>query len=864
MAHFNWQIDKEFWKTDGFIGLVVTALFLFAASGTALQSMERTFYDFSITLTAKRPALDRVTLVEIDADSIERLGPWPFPREVLAATLHIIEQTQPKAVGIALDLQQTQTVRGSEVLKPLRALHEKAPRQDISLDHSRRFEAALHEVEQKLDGDRILASEIQAGGNVLLGIPYRLQSLDAAPDARTLPESLGRFTVPLSATAETNVLNRFLNRFSAAGPPAATSFRIPAHTLSGAALALGHFQPQMDFDGRIRFENLIVGYQGQYFPALSLGLAAAGMGISLKDARVVPGRGVTLGTEWLDTDKSLRLMPYFYKRKGDKAAFKSTSFQNVYNQNAASTLFRDQVVIIGLTHPDWVDPVSIPTGEAVAPVVVLANTVASMLNGDYYRVPEWGPWVEILAIFLVALYLVSLLPRIRVSTGLALTAIFVVMLGNLYVIVMAAQGIWLQLITPMAQLLVGHTILGIKRGYGELAARARSENAEANRMLALAYQSQGQLDLAFEKLRKCPLDDALLELLYSLGQDYERKRQFSRAAVVFRHISSHKPEFRDVVPRILSNNEAAGTQIQSTPGAPLHGTLVLKNNGVQKPMLGRYEIEKELGRGAMGMVYLGRDPKIGRTVAVKTVALSQEFDPEQLVEIKERFFREASTAGRLNHPNIVTIYDAGEEHDLAYIAMDFLEGVNLSPYTRSDNLLPLTEVFFIVGKVAEALDYAHEHQVVHRDIKPANVVYSTAKRQVTVTDFGVAFLVDANKTKTGTILGTPSYMSPEQLAGQKVDGRSDLFALGVMFFQMVTGELPFIGDSIATLLYKIANEKHPDPRMFRPDLPVCVGRVIDKSLRKEIDQRFQSGRQLVMALKKCQEIIEKSKMRASA
>ncbi|MBI3775948.1 MAG: protein kinase, partial [Gammaproteobacteria bacterium] len=759
---------------------------------------------------------------------------------------------------------QTQTVRGTELLTPLRLWFDKAPKQDISPEYAHRFESALHEVEQKLDGDRVLANEIQAAGNVLLSIPYRLQSLGAAADLRTLPEPLLRFTVPLSAQSETNVLDNFFSTFTRGSVPPTTSFRVPASTLSSAAFALGHFQPQVDFDGKVRFENLVVAHQGQNFPSLSLALAAAGMGVNLKEARVLLGRGVMLGTELLDTDKTQRLMPYFYKRKGDKGAFKTISFQNVYNQHAANELFRDQVVIIGLTHPDWIEPVAIPTGEMVAPVVVLANTVTSILNGDYYRVPEWAPWIEILAILLVALYLVSLLPRIRVGMGLALTAIFVVMFGNLYVIVMAAQGIWLQLITPIAQLLVGHTILGIKRGYGELAARSRSENAEANRMLALAYQSQGQLDLAFEKLRKCPLDDALLELLYSLGQDYERKRQFSRAAVVFRHISSHKPEFRDVVRRIMSNNEAAGTQIQSTPGASMHNTLVLKNNGVQKPMLGRYEIEKELGRGAMGMVYLGRDPKIGRTVAVKTVALSQEFDAEQLVEVKERFFREASTAGRLNHPNIVTIYDVGEEHDLAYIAMDYLEGVNLSPYTRSDNLLPLAEIFLIVSKVADALDYAHEHQVVHRDIKPANVVYNAAKRQVTVTDFGVAFLVDANKTKTGTILGTPSYMSPEQLAGQKVDGRSDLFALGVMFFQMVTGELPFIGESIATLLYKIANEKHPDPRMFRPDLPVCVGRVIDKALRKEIDQRFQSGRQLVMALKKCQEIIEKSKLRATA
>jgi serine/threonine-protein kinase len=294
------------------------------------------------------------------------------------------------------------------------------------------------------------------------------------------------------------------------------------------------------------------------------------------------------------------------------------------------------------------------------------------------------------------------------------------------------------------------------------------------------------------------------------------------------------------------------------------GTLILKSNGVQKPMLGRYEIDRELGRGAMGMVYLGRDPKIERTVAIKTMALSQEFDPEQLVEVKERFFREASTAGRLNHPNIVTIYDVGEEHDLAYIAMDYLEGANLSQYTRPENLMPLNEVFQIVGKVADALDYAHSRNVVHRDIKPANVVYNPSKRQVTVTDFGVAFLVDAGKTKTGTILGTPSYMSPEQLSGQKVDGRSDFFSLGVMMFQMVTGELPFVGDSIATLLFKIANEKHPDPRMFQPELPLCVSRVIDKALRKEMDQRFQNGRQFIGALKKCQEIIEKSKRQVHA
>jgi serine/threonine protein kinase len=256
---------------------------------------------------------------------------------------------------------------------------------------------------------------------------------------------------------------------------------------------------------------------------------------------------------------------------------------------------------------------------------------------------------------------------------------------------------------------------------------------------------------------------------------------------------------------------------------------------------------------------LGEDPKIRRTVAIKTMALAQEFDEGQLENVKDRFFREARTAGRLNHPNIVTIYDVGEEFDLAYIAMDYIEGENLISYTKADTLLPLADVFNIIGKVALALDYAQNENVVHRDIKPANVMYNPENKKVTVTDFGVACLTDSSKTKTGTVLGTPSYMSPEQLAGHKVDGRSDLFSLGVMFFQLVTGELPFIGDSMASLMYKITNEKHPDVRMFRLDLPPCVGRIIDKALCKEADKRFQTGKDFIRAINKCKESIEHRK-----
>src|SRR5690606_1210833 len=164
----------------------------------------------------------------------------------------------------------------------------------------------------------------------------------------------------------------------------------------------------------------------------------------------------------------------------------------------------------------------------------------------------------------------------------------------------------------------------------------------------------------------------------------------------------------------------------------------------------------------------------GRIVAIKTMALSQEFGPDELKDVKERFFREAETAGRLTHPNIVTIYDAGEEHDLAYIAMEFLKGGDLAAHTKPGNLLPLPKVLSMFARVAEALAYAHRNNVVHRDIKPANIRYEPESDTVKVTDFGIARITDSSKTKTGMVLGTPSYMSPEQLAGMKIDGRSDL------------------------------------------------------------------------------------------
>ena len=269
--------------------------------------------------------------------------------------------------------------------------------------------------------------------------------------------------------------------------------------------------------------------------------------------------------------------------------------------------------------------------------------------------------------------------------------------------------------------------------------------------------------------------------------------------------------------------------------------MLLAGGGVEKPMLGRYQVEKELGKGVIGVVYLGQDPKIGRVVAIKTLALSQAFEGEALDDTRERFFREAETAVQLQHQNIVTIFDAGEEHDLAYIAMEFLKGKDLTDVTKSGQLLPVHQVLSIVVRVAEALAYAHRQHVVHRDIKPANIMYDSESDTVKVTDFGIARITDSSKTRTGLVLGTPSFMSPEQIAGKKVDGRSDLYSLGVMLFQMLAGVLPFRGESMAELMYKIGNEPAPDIRIIRRELSGKLADIVALSLTKRSDMRYQDG-----------------------
>jgi serine/threonine protein kinase len=277
--------------------------------------------------------------------------------------------------------------------------------------------------------------------------------------------------------------------------------------------------------------------------------------------------------------------------------------------------------------------------------------------------------------------------------------------------------------------------------------------------------------------------------------------------------------------------------------------------GEMPKTLGTFEVTREIGRGAMGVVYLGKDIASGRDVALKTMALANEFNANALQDAKDRFMREAEILTWLAHPEIVTIYDVGEERGMAYIAMEFLQGRELTEFTSPDRLLPLPKVLKIIARAADALGYAHEegHEkgIVHRDVKPGNIMYDAANDSVKVTDFGISRLVNLKATRMGLVLGTPLYMSPEQVMGKQITGISDLFSLGATLYQLLCGRLPFEGDSDFEVMRRIAQERHADIAAFRPDLPECVRAIIDRALEKQPEARFQSGYEMAEAIRQC-------------
>ena len=871
-------MKTRFWSSDWFAGLLITIVVVVLSGSAPFQGLERTFYDWGVRSTDRKPS-DKIAVIAIDDESIENIGRWPWPRDLHAELIDRLAAGGSKVIGQTVFFLEPQIDPGAQYIRELIDFFSNASFDDVPADIDalaamleieggnravkdilefylqssvntrlsqdiETLKTSLFEAEQALNTDSKLADSLAGAKNVVLAMVFFLGTPRGKPD-----EDLPDFVLENSIS---QIRDRVSAQTSGLFPVSTVEAIPPIPEIGRFASAIGHLNTMPDLDGGVRSEPLVLQHYDRFYPSISLQIAAKSLNLDSSDIRVNLAESVELGNLTIKTDTQLQMNTFFYSGNQGFPAFQVDSYYDVFTGKIPIEKYKDKIVLIGATAIGVGTPQVTPIDPSMAPVLSLAHSVSSILNEDFFIVPEWGFWARMGAFLAIMLFLMLIMPRLKAGVAFVVSLSLVLAMVAAHYFLMTNSTIWIQIMTPGALLVIGYLLITTKRFLVTERGKARSdeESAESNRMLGIAFQTQGQLDMAFEKFRKCsPVDEQVLEAMYNLALDFERKRQFNKATSVYQYMSKHDKDFRDVQSRMDRAQKMEETVLLGGGGGHAGGTLLLDGGGIEKPMLGRYEVEKELGKGAMGIVYLGKDPKINRTVAIKTMALAQEFEEDELDEVKERFFREAETAGRLNHPYIVTIYDAGEEHDLAYIAMEFLTGHDLMRYCKPDNLLEVRRVISIVQRAAEGLDFAHKQNVVHRDIKPANIMYEPESDSIKITDFGIARITDSSKTKTGMVLGTPSYMSPEQLAGKKVDGRSDLFSLGVMLYQMLSGSLPFKADSMASLMFKITNEDAPDVRTIRAEIPAQLSEVINRAMTKDVDQRYQTGAEFANALK---------------
>jgi len=815
------------WLMNGFmlrLVLIAAALAGLLLDAPPLVTVDNALRD-QILLLRQLTGGDQVAVVAIDATSLAKIGNWPWPRTYLAELNRRLADEQARVIGFHLMLEGEEWNPG---LAGFRALRNTLPGTVKKSEVGR----TLVDLEVSIDGDARLLDSLGTVSRVV--VPYRFQSLPAGTQVQNdnLPPYLKGNRAGLDwLTSLSDLRNPFRNWCERSDDSRLVpSFR----ALAGKATLQGHISFRSDL-ARPRRIALLREYDGKLFPAMALQLAGV-----TREGKIpylkVSGLDLQVNGQRLATgdDFEVYLNP---QREAKQALF---SFYDVINGNFPAGSFKDKIVLVGLTTPAPTagGPIMLPEPP---PVVSSAAVVADLLEGTQVTRPFWGFLLETVFLVYLGVFLLFALPRLKFRAGILLQSFFLLSWLLLVGALVVLKGVWLQVAPHIFVGAGGLLLIVIQRAFSPGA-----HKFEDLKMLGLSFQSQGMLDMAFDKFRECPVSDkSVKEILYNLGLDFERKRMFNKAIAVYSHLLKGG-RFKDAKKRVVELREVEKSVVLGNSSKD--GTMII-GKGATRPTLGRYEIVRELGQGAMGTVYLGRDPKINREVAIKTLNLNA-VEPDQLKEVKERFFREAEAAGRLNHPNIVTIYDAGEEHDLAFLAMEFLDGQDLSAYCSRKKLLPVPDVLGLAADVADALAYAHRNAVVHRDIKPSNLML-LKNGQIKVTDFGIARVVNSTQTQTGTILGTPSYMSPEQVSGEKVKGASDLFSLGVVCYELLSGEKPFVGDSLGALMHNIANVKYSPLKKVRSGLPENCYAVVRKLLKKEARDRYRDATEVAEALRKC-------------
>ena len=850
-------LNKGF--TEFLIGVCLTVLFLiisFKGGGDFIDGLEKNTFDLRSKLTAQKRIDPNIEIVAIDDKDLAEIGPCPWPRNIIAEAINNLVMAGSKVIALNMNFNGPEANTGLTTIKELKKMYI-----DLGLSNKGRsgetFYNLLDKAEANLDNDTKLAEAFKKAGNVVLPVSFDTAS---AKKDKEIPDYIKKYSLKIDSSLWGKRPNKDIMWLANIDP----LFPLFAESVAG----IGHKNFFPDSDGCIRNQIHIIGYLEKVaVPSFSLAIVKEFKGLSDDNIKVIPGESISLH---VNSTKAIRIpaadlnMSTMIKwSKGPRASFHTTPFRDVFYKKFQTSLFRDKIVIVGPEFAAIEEQFVTPISNNLPGVEIMANSVSNILRESFFIKPPWVVYIELAFILLFGLYLSFFLPRMNLWAGALSMIILLLSYGVVSVILFYNSNVYVKTAPQILLIVLGYFVIALKRGLfsGSSKEKLADDFVERNKKLALSFYKQGLFDLAFEKIRQCPVTEpGVKEFLYDLGLDFEKTEQAEKALSAYYLIGDS--DYKDLNERIF--------KLEGIDGKPVYIDRDLHPDETQATLirihaektLGKYEISGEIGRGAMGVVYRGEDPATGATVAIKTLKLSP-FNDKEIGDIKDRFFREAESAGALQHPNIISMLDAGEEKGLAYIAMEYLDGENLVKYTEVENLLPIRDTLHIISQVADALDYAHRNGIIHRDIKPANIMLLKNTNTVKVMDFGIARIMTSTRTKTGIVLGTPSYMSPEQVSGKRIDGRSDIFSAGVVLFEMLVGQKPFLSDDITSLMYEIVKEKHPSIREINPKIPPIIEKILDKALEKDSTKRYQSAGLMGEHLRKIAERIDQLKKRES-
>ena len=768
-----------------------------------LDNLQRSMNDFLSNFTASEQVSSDIVIVSIDGKTMDTYGTWPWNQDKIADLLAATGQAKPKVLAVDF------------------ILHE-GPEQDSA------------------GYTDILAGQMSWIKNLV--IPYDIALATFRDNRTNNPKYL--FENSVSVDNQLGLMDESSSLI-------VRKVFLPSTKILQAKPYLGFEYIMPDEDRIVRHHSTIMNYEGYYYPSLSVAAAALYLDTPLDQVKVSEGNHITINSkhEFPINDKS-----EMYASFPKPTSFNVISAASILNETVDLNKLKDKLVLVTVDDPSSNQYFKTVVQPLAPKCFIRASVMQNIINNKVLNSKTDNAMINLLLLFIIGGLCAFIMPQVTATNR------FIILFGGLIIlanvnyflftsfltlpntIYIALELILFMIAAPFvdSELLTGEAKQSspIKSKMPKVSKEKPKKDSPLNGTVPVREIQSNPNDA---ENQKTAIINEVSEIDHqSLELDETSMNSTNEKTSTFASSTTSEPEIigGDAFSDSDQNEIEKFGNIKLDEPDDEH---VLQECDLKK--LGRYEILGTLGKGAMGHVYKGVDPAINRPVALKTIRLDFVNDIEEMEELKERLFREAQAAGKLSHPNIVTIYDVGSEDQLQYIAMEYLEGRTLEDLIKKKTKLNFKIISKIITQICNALEYAHNKGIVHRDIKPANIMI-TSSYEVKLLDYGIARVDSNSMTKTGIAMGTPNYISPEQLRGQSVDSRADLFSLGVVIYELLVGRRPFKGENITSLIYSVMNHEPEKPSNLNPQIPLLFDHIVSRALQKNPDERYQKASDL--------------------